>query len=198
MTQCHSEPVASDHVVHVLEFDAVRRLLGRCMSSELGGALLSSVAPVADLPLIRLKQRQTSEAKALLIEDAPPSLQQLVDPRPLLDQVAQQGKILEPQELLDLQFLLSTARQTKRFFGRCVQRYPLLAALTEPMLFPDSLEQRIGQVVDPRGDIKDGASPRLHEIRRELRSTRERVRRRLDGHLNQHKEVVQEPLITLR
>jgi DNA mismatch repair protein MutS2 len=198
MTQCHSEPVASDHVLHVLEFDAVRRLLGRCMNSELGRALLPNVTPVADLPLIRLKQRQTSEAKALLIEDAPPSLQQLVDPRPLLDQVAQQGKILEPQELLDLQFLLSTARQTRRFFGRGVERYPMLASLTEPMLFPDSLEQRIGQVVDPRGDIKDGASPRLQEIRRELRSTRERVRRRLDGHLNQHKEVVQEPLITLR
>jgi DNA mismatch repair protein MutS2 len=198
MTQPHGEQVASDHALHVLEFDAVRRLLGRCMSSELGRALLPDVTPVANLPLIRLKQHQTSEAKALLSEDAPPSLQQLVDPRPLLDQVAQQGKILEPQELLDLQFLLSTGRQAKRFFGRGTEQYPLLAALTEPMLFPESLERRIGQVVDPRGDIKDGASPRLQEIRSELRSTRERVRRRLDGHLTQHKEVVQEPLITLR
>ena len=33
---------------------------------------------------------------------------------------------------------------------------------------------------------------------RELRHTRERVRRRLDWHLTQHKDVVQEPLITLR
>jgi DNA mismatch repair protein MutS2 len=198
MTQPHREQVANDHALHVLEFDAVRRLLGRCMSSELGRALLPDIIPVADLPLIHLKQHQTSEAKALLSEDAPPSLQQLVDPRPLLDQVAQQGKILEPQELLDLQFLLSTGRQAKRFFGRGTEQYPLLAALTEPMLFPESLERRIGQVVDPRGDIKDGASPRLQEIRSELRSTRERVRRRLDGHLTQHKEVVQEPLITLR
>ena len=72
-----------------------------------------------------------------------------MDPRPLLDQVAQQGKILEPQELLDLQFLLATARQIKRFFGRLVAQYPLLAALTEPMVFPESIERRIGQVVDP-------------------------------------------------
>jgi DNA mismatch repair protein MutS2 len=198
MTQCHNEPIVSDHALHVLEFDAVRRLLGRCMSSELGRSLLPNVTPVADLPLIRLKQRQTSEAKALLVEDAPPSLQQLVDPRPLLDQVAQQGKILEPQELLDLQFLLSTARQMKRFFAGVVDQYPRLAALTEPMLFPESIERRIGQVVDPRGDIRDGASPRLQEIRGELRNTRGRVRRRLDWHLTQHKDVVQEPLITLR
>ena len=74
----------------------------------------------------------------------------------------------------------------------------MLAALTEPMLFPESIERRIGQVVDPRGDIKDSASPRLQEIRTELRHTRERVRRRLDGHLTQHRDVVQEPLITLR
>ena len=121
-----------------------------------------------------------------------------MDPRPLLDQVAQQGKILEPQELLDLQFLLATARQTKRFFARLAEQYPLLAALTEPMLFPESIERRIGQVVDPRGDIKDNASPRLQEVRTELRHTRERVRRRLDGHLTQQRDVVQEPLITLR
>jgi DNA mismatch repair protein MutS2 len=198
MTHCQSEQVASDHALQVLEFGAIRRLLGCCMSSELGRALLSTVIPLAELPRIQLKQRQTSEAKALLLEDAPPSLQQLVDPRPLLDQMAQRGRILEPRDLLDLQLLLSTARQTKRFFGRVSEHYPLLAALIEPVSFPESVERRIGQVVDPRGDIKDGASPRLQEIRRELQSTRERVRRRLDWHLTQHREVVQEPLITLR
>ena len=198
MTPCQREQVASEHALHVLEFGAIRRLLGRWMSSDLGRSLLPTVAPLVELPLIRLKQRQTSEAKTLLIVDTPPSLQQLVDPRPLLNHVAQQGKILEPQELLELQFLLATARQTKRFFGRVVAQYPLLAALTEPMLFPESIERRIGQVVDLRGEIKDSASPRLQEIRSELRHTRERVRRRLDGHLSQHRDVVQEPLITLR
>lgn len=198
MTQCYSEQVASDHALQVLEFGAVRRLLGRCMSSELGRSLLPTVVPLADLRLIRLKQRQTSEAKALLREESPPPLQQLVDPRPLLDQVAQQGKILEPQELLDCQFLFSTARHVKRFLGHVADRFPLLAAITEPMVFSEHIERRIGQVVDPRGDIKDGASPRLQEVRAELRNTRERVRRRLDWHLTQHKEVVQEPLITLR
>src|ERR671923_2620427 len=123
MTPCQREPVAGDHALHVLEFGAIRRLLGRCVSSELGRSLLPTVVPLAELPLIRLKQRQTSEAKALLIADAPPSLQQLADPRPVLDQVAQQGKVLEPQELLDLQFLLATARQTKRFFCRLVAQY---------------------------------------------------------------------------
>jgi DNA mismatch repair protein MutS2 len=198
MTPCQREQVASEHALHVLEFGAIRRLLGRWMSSDLGRSLLPTIAPLIELPLIRLKQRQTSEAKTLLSADTPPSLQQLVDPRPLLNQVAQQGKILEPQELLDLQFLLATARQTKRFFGRVVAQYPLLAALTEPMLFPESIERRISQVVDPRGEIKDSASPRLQEIRSDLRHTRERVRRRLDGHLTQHRDVVQEPLITLR
>jgi DNA mismatch repair protein MutS2 len=198
MTQFHREQVASDHALHVLEFGTVRRLLGRCISSALGRSLLATIIPIADLPLIRLKQRQTSEAKTLLLEESPPSLHQLVDPRPLLDQVAHQGKILEPQELLDCQFLLVTARQMKRFFGQVAERYPLLATVAEPMVFPEQLEQRIGQVVDSRGDIKDGASSQLQAIRAELRHTRERVKRRLDWHLTQHREVVQEPLITLR
>jgi DNA mismatch repair protein MutS2 len=198
MTQFPNEQVASEHALDILEFGAIRRLLGRCMSSELGRSLLPTVVPLADLPLIRLKQHQTSEAKALLADDNPPSLQQLVDPRPLLEQIAQHGKIIEPSELLDLQFLLSTARQAKRFFGTVREQYPLVAEMTEPMLIPEAIERRIGQVVDRRGDIKDNASSRLQEIRSEMRSTRQRVRRRLDGHLTQHAEVVQEPLITLR
>src|ERR671922_1207182 len=144
MTPCQREPVAGDHALHVLEFGAIRRLLGRCVSSELGRSLLPAVVPLAELPLIRLKQRQTSEAKALLIAEAPPSLHHLADPRPLLEQVARQGKSLEPQDLLDLQFLLATARQMKRFFARVAEPYPLLAALTEPMLFPEAGEWRLG------------------------------------------------------
>jgi DNA mismatch repair protein MutS2 len=198
MTQVFRAPVVSDHAMVVLEFDALRRLLGTCMSSELGRTLLSTVAPTADLPAIRYKQRETTEAKTLLLADPPPSLQQLIDPRPLLEQIAQQGKVLEPPALLDLQFLLLTARQMKRFFATMEERYPLLVALTQPMAFPDHLERLIAQVVDPRGDIKDDASPCLRVIRDELRGTRERIRRRLDWHLTQHKDVVQEPLITLR
>jgi len=198
MTQVFGAPVVSDHAMVVLEFDALRELLGTCMSSELGRTLLPTVIPTADLHSIRYKQRQTTEAKTLLLADPPPSLQQLADPRPLLEQIAQQGKILEPPALLDLQFLLLTARQMKRFFAAMDERHPLLVALTQPMEFPDHLERLITQVVDPRGDLKDDASPRLREIRDELRATRERIRRRLDWHLAQHKDVVQEPLITLR
>lgn len=198
MTDDHHNPIATDHALQTLEFDQIRRLLARCMSSDLGRAMLPEVVPLADLPRLIHRQRQTSEAKRLLLEDSPPSLHQLTDPRPLLDQIAQQGRVLEPQELLDLQFLLRTARQTKRFFGRSAERFPLLAALTQPMEIPDHLERLVEQVVDPRGEIKDSASPQLQEIRHDLRRTRERVRRVLDGHLAHHKEVVQEALITLR
>lgn len=198
MADHHSDSIATDRVLQTLEFDAVRHLLERCMSSELGRALLPAVLPLADLPQILRRQRETSEAKRLLQEEAPPSLQRLSDPRPLLDQVRQHGKILEPEDLLDVQDLLRTARQTKRFFARLAEQTPMLTALIQPMEIPEHLERRIEQVVDPRGDIKDSASPQLQEIRHDLRRTRERVRRTLDEHLGQHKEVVQEPLITLR
>lgn len=194
----NSGPIVTAHALQTLEFDAVCRLLGHCMSSDLGRAVLPSVLPLADLPRILHRQRETSEAKRLLLDESPPSLQQLIDPRPLLEQVAQQAKVLEPRDLLDVQFLLLTARQSKRFFGRLAERFPLLAALTQPMEIPDHLERAIDQVIDPRGDIKDSASPQLQAIRHDLRRTRERVRRVLEGHLTHHKEVVQEALITLR
>ncbi len=190
--------VATDHALRVLEFDAVRCLLGRCMRSELGRAILATVLPLSDLSCIRQKQRETSEAKALLLEEPSLSLNQLVDPRPLIDQVTQQGRVLEPRELLDLQFLLATAKQAKRTLADRADLYPLLASLTQPMEFPESLERAIGEAVDPRGELREGASPLLQRIRSELRRTRERVKRLLERHLTQHKEVVQEPLITLR
>ncbi|MBI3328989.1 MAG: endonuclease MutS2 [Nitrospinae bacterium] len=198
MTRYTGAQVATEHALRVLEFDGVRHLLGRCMSSELGRSLLPTVTPLSEPSLIRQKQRETSEAKALLREGSPPSLQQLVDPRPLLDQVGQQGKVLDPHELLDLQFLFATAKQVRRSFVGMADTYPLLADLIQPMELPEPLERAIAQAVDPRGELPDGASPFLQEIRTQARSTRDRVKRLLERHLTQHKEVVQEPLITLR
>jgi DNA mismatch repair protein MutS2 len=182
----------------VLEFDAIRRLIGQCMSSALGQALLSTVLPLGDLSQIRQKQRETSEARLLLLEGPSISLQQLTDPRPWLDQIAQQGKVLEPRELLDLHFLLLTARQVKRTLTHAADRYPLLAALAEPMQFLHPVEEAIVRTVDARGEVKDSASPLLQSIRGELRGTRDRIRHLLERHLAQDKDAVQEPLITLR
>lgn len=198
MTRYNGSQVATDHVLRVLEFDAIRLLLGRCMSSELGRSLLPTVTPLSEPSLIRQKQRETSEAKSLQLEGSPPSLRQLVDPRPMLDQVGQQGRVLDPHALLDLQFLLATAKQTRRALARVADRYPLLANLVQPMEIPEPLERVIGQVVDPRGELRDDASPFLQEVRTQTRGTRDRVKRILERHLAQHKEVVQEPLITLR
>ena len=84
MTRNNGAQVATEHALRVLEFDVVRELLGRCMSSELGRSLLATVTPLCDPSLIRQKQRETSEGKALLLEGPSLSLHQLIDPRPML------------------------------------------------------------------------------------------------------------------
>lgn len=198
MAPSNHDHVATDHTLRALEFDAVREMLAHCMSSTLGRSLLPTVLPLSDLSSIRQKQQETTEARAFLREEGSISLQQLADPRPLLDQIALHGKLLEPHDLLDLQALFSVGKQTRRAIARVADRFPLLTSLLEPMDFPDSVEGEIAHAVDLRGGVKDQASPSLYEIRGELRGTRERVKHILERQLTQHKEVVQEPLITLR
>ncbi|MGH8055664.1 MAG: hypothetical protein ACREOH_00295, partial [Candidatus Entotheonellia bacterium] len=171
MAPSNHDHVATDHTLRALEFDTVREMLAHCMSSTLGRSLLPTVLPLSDLSSIRQKQQETTEARAFLREEGSISLQQLADPRPLLDQIALHGKLLEPHDLLDLQALFSVGKQTRRAIARVADRFPLLTSLLEPMDFPDSVEGEIAHAVDLRGGVKDQASPSLYEIRGELRGT---------------------------
>ena len=149
-------------------FDAVRRELERHCVSALGAA---------NVPRLRFSTRrdevlrwleETNEFLSIVQTGKEFPLSYYFDLRVVLKEVATPGTFLSAERLFDLQRLLVTVGQVVRFFatdGDGNTPYPRLRELTNGMQAFPELSTAIGHVLDKAGNIKDTASPHLHELR---------------------------------
>jgi len=149
-------------------FDAVRRELERHCVSALGAA---------NVPLLRFSTRrdeivrwleETNEFLSIIVTGKEFPLSYYFDLRVVLKEVATPGTFLSAERLFDLQRLLVTVTQIVRFFaanGESGTPYPRLRELTSGMQAFPELSAAIGHILDKAGNIKDTASPHLHELR---------------------------------
>ncbi len=149
-------------------FDAVRRELERHCVSALGAA---------NVPRLRFSTRrdevmrwleQTNEFLSILQTGREFPLSYYFDLRVVFKEASTPGTFLSAEHLFDLQRLLTTVSQVVRFFaadGEGNMPYPRLRELTAGMQAFPELSAAIGAVLDKTGNIKDTASPRLHELR---------------------------------
>ena len=149
-------------------FDAVRRELERHCVSALG---------TANVPRLRFSTRrdevirwleETNEFLSIVQTGREFPLSYYFDLRVVLKEVSTPGTFLSAERLFDLQRLLVTVSQVVRFFasdGDGNSPYPRLRELTSGMQAFPELSSAIGHVLDKAGNIKDTASPHLHELR---------------------------------
>lgn len=149
-------------------FDAVRRELERHCVSALGAA---------NVPRLRFSTRrdevirwleETNEFLSIVQTGREFPLSYYFDLRVVLKEVSTPGTFLSAERLFDLQRLLGTVTQVVRFFatdGDGNAPYPRLRELTSGMQAFPELSSAIGHVLDKAGNIKDTASPHLHELR---------------------------------
>lgn len=136
-----------------------------------------------DAELINNALRQTREFRRMQEETDDFPLQYFFDMRASIKRIRIEGTHLEENEIFDLRRSLETIAGIVKFLNRSDDDgnydYPTLHALTENVLtFPD-LIRRIDQILDKYGKIKDTASPRLAEIRSQLRKAEGSVSRTL-------------------
>lgn len=167
-----------------IQFSEIRSLLkGYCLS-QLGKEKVDAMAFGNDAKLINTALLQTREFRRMQEEtDDFPPLQYFFDMRASIKRIRIDGTHLEENEIFDLRRSLDTIAGIVKFLNRSDDDgnfdYPTLHALTEDVLtFPD-LIRRIDQILDKYGKIKDTASPRLAEIRSQLRKAEGSVSRTL-------------------
>lgn len=136
-----------------------------------------------DAELINTALRQTREFRRMQEETDDFPLQYFFDMRASIKRIRIEGTHLEENEIFDLRRSLETIAGIVKFLNRSDDDgnydYPTLHAITENVLtFPD-LIRRIDQILDKYGKIKDTASPRLAEIRSQLRKAEGSVSRTL-------------------
>ncbi len=188
-----------EKTLNTLEYPKIlERLAGYCAFSA-SAELARSLRPTSDLDEALTWQAQTSEARRLLDVNADLSVGGAHDTRPLAD-LAAHGGVLQPGELLDVKTTLAAARTLARTLEHQAGSFPHVLALAEHLPPPAGLIDAITRAISDRGEVVDEASEMLASIRRELKTSQERLFARLEHLINDPKTapMLQEGLITQR
>jgi len=179
-------------------FKILERLCGYASFSASAG-LVRALRPTGDPNLAAERQARTSEARRLLSEHPDVSIGGARDVRPQVE-LAGRGGVLAPQDLLDIKTTLITARDLARFFGKLTGAFPQLESLTPELEPPAGVIEAIGRVISEHGEVLDGASAKLTQLRAEVKAASERLLNKLEHLINNPAtaRMLQEPLITLR
>ncbi|MDE6384431.1 MAG: Smr/MutS family protein [Paramuribaculum sp.] len=164
------------NIEYKLGFDFIRReLVGAC-STPLGEKWVKSMAFSDDFDRICAWVDETAEMLAALRAGYRLPWQGVRDVRPILAQLAVEGRWLTADECAALRSTLRTQRAVVSFFttneGLSFER---LSKVVESIADFSIQIRFIDEVIDDLGNVKDSASPELAGIRRKLHSLSSRA-----------------------
>ncbi len=150
-------------------FDTIRRLLRETCTNPLALALIEQISFSASFAEIHRALTETEEFRQILLFDRGFPNQETYDLTPELKRLRIEGTYLNVDALFNLKSSLGSIFDCLDFFKRTASRkFPLLSARSS-LIKPDvSIIRRIDAIMDDKGRIRDTASVRLGEIRREL------------------------------
>ena len=163
-----------DNFEKKIEFDKVRQLISERCLSALGKEKVEEMHFSASFDEISTQLFQTEEfIRIREEEDAFPD-DHFYDLRPVLRRIRVAGSWIDQSALFELRRSLQTINAIVSFLRRDEEktpRYPHLLALTDNVVTFPEITKKIDNLLDGFGQMKDNASSRLSDIRRELTST---------------------------
>jgi len=195
----------------VLEFESLRALLRRYVSSPLGQAELAKIAPHSDEARLAADLADAGEAVQYLRSAARPqpaargaAIRIDFGGIPELTEAVQKLRIegagLEAKEIFDLFGVLDRAADAKSVLNAVAERFPRLGARAQQIGDFRSLLRDLEGKILPDGTVADHASVALARLRRDIERQRKSIQESLERFLKAHQEegVLQEEFVTIR
>lgn len=173
-----------DNFEQKIEFQKVRQLLSERCLSPLGKEKVEQMYFSTSYDEIESLLFQTEEFVRIREEEDSFPADHFYDMRPVLKRIRVEGAWIDQNALFELRRSLQTINGIVAFLRRDEEktpRYPYLLALTGSVVTFPEITKRIDGILDGFGQIKDHASSRLSEIRRELTSTVSGISRSLNA-----------------
>lgn len=155
--------------------------------------------PLTDLDQVRTLLEETAEAVALITLHPGTTIGGARDLRPIVED-AVRGIILEPSRLLQVKGTLVAARNLQRLMSKNTGEYPKLEGLSNQLPASLGLVRLISKVISDQEEVLDSASPKLTQIRRDLKTQHSRVKNRMNQMLKKAEiaKHLQESIVTQR
>ncbi len=173
-----------DNFEQKIEFTRVRQLVADQCLSTLGREKVEEMHfSVSHEEIVASLSRTEEFVRILQEEDSFPA-DHFYDMRPVLRHIRVEGSWVDQGALLELRRSLQTINGIVAFLHRDEEKgakYPYLLALTGNVTTYPEITKKIDTILDGFGQIKDNASARLSDIRRELTSTTNGISKSLNA-----------------
>jgi DNA mismatch repair protein MutS2 len=195
----------------VLEYEALRQMIGRYLYSPMGRRELEKVAPHSGRERLEEDLAETGEAVEYLRAAGRPQtagrgaairidFSGLPDVEIPVQKLRIEGASLDPKEIFDLFSLLDRAADAKSSLTAAAERFPRLGRRARSIGdFRGLLRDLAGKIL-PDGSVSDNASVALARLRRDIERQKKSIQESLERFLRAHREegVLQEEFVTIR
>jgi DNA mismatch repair protein MutS2 len=184
--------------LHVLEYAKILARLADFCDFSASADLAHSLQPTPDHEEALVRLAETSEARTLLVT-SDLTIGGAHDVREQVD-LAAHGGVLDPKEMLDVQSTLVSMRDLRHFFSKHAKMSPHLAEIASRLPAPSGLIEAISRCIADNGEVADSASPKLYDLRRQVRVAHDRLMARLQRYLTDSSTAskLQDAVITQR
>jgi DNA mismatch repair protein MutS2 len=195
----------------ILEFEPLRQLVGRFVSSPLGRGELDKIQPHADAARLTEDLAETGEAiEYVRLAGRPQPAARgaairidfggLPDLDAAIHKLRIDGAGLEPKEIVDVLLLLDRAADAKSVLSAASERFVRLGRRAQTIGDFRALLQDLDGKILPDGTVSDHASVALARLRRDIERQKRAIQESLERFLKAHREegVLQEEFVTIR
>jgi DNA mismatch repair protein MutS2 len=150
-------------------FDSIRASLNKLCLGPLGAAFADKMRFSEDFDQLRKLLNQTEEFRQILLLNEKFPTEFYFDLTAELSRIAIEGTYIELETLFNLKRSLNTINDCLTFFRKDKEpQYTHLKELTSAVEIDKSVIKRLDEILDDKGNIRDHASPELHDIRKEI------------------------------
>jgi len=184
-----------------LDFPQIIEMLQSRAASPMGKNRALELTPMAYLPDIQRAQKETTAATGMILRKGSLPLGGIHDIRPALTR-ANIGGTLQTEELLQIAESVYVCRKLTLYGkeGEHDGEPSCIAPYFEGITLANALEAEINRCIKPAGEIADNASAKLAGIRRDIRTSHDRIRDHLQKIIQSasYKNMLQDAIVTRR
>ncbi|MGD8779282.1 MAG: endonuclease MutS2 [Ignavibacteria bacterium] len=187
-------------VLEKLEFRKILEFISKYIYTELGKKRIFQTIPFPDKNETLLQGSYVTEAKDILINNDSPPLTYIPNLVDALTSISIEGVILSDKEILDILLLAETSRKLYQFLSTRAEDTSLSKGFLDKLFVDKTFEHHISSIFTDTGEVRDNASPKLKEIRNDIVSKSNQLRKVVNRLLKQLSDsyLTQDDYMTLR
>jgi DNA mismatch repair protein MutS2 len=183
-----------------LEFNKIVSHIAGYSVTENGRKFILNIRPLKSKKDVLEEGNRVNEAKEILIKNEHPPLEYIPDLTKSLEQSKIEGAVLTAQKISEILKFAKISRTLKQFLQQNSEIAPSLRIIYKDLFSEKVFEHLIENIIDDKSEIKDKASRKLFELRKEIREKQASLTKSINRIMKslENKEMVREDYLTLR